>query len=89
MFAVSQPAEFALVPSLAGGDRVQEANGHIETARYPGFGLGPVAGGLLFACGGLQLTMAVDGLRFAAVAWAALAGVRRRAATKRRRAARP
>ena len=32
VFAVSQPAEFALVPPLAGG-RIQEANGHIETAR--------------------------------------------------------
>ena len=33
-------------------DRVQEANGHVETARYIGFGIGPVLGGLLFAAAG-------------------------------------
>ena len=83
VFAISQPAEFALVPALAGSDRVQEANGHIETARYLGFGLGPVAGGLLFACSGIELAMAVDALSFGAVACAALAlKVRRRAASE-------
>ena len=40
VFAVLQPAEFALVPPLA-GNRIQEANGHVETARYLGFGIGP------------------------------------------------
>ncbi|HEU4392050.1 MAG TPA: MFS transporter [Solirubrobacterales bacterium] len=72
VFAISQPAEFALVPPLAGTDRIQEANGHMETIRYIGFGLGPVLGGLLFAAGGLQLAMVVDALTFAAVAVAAL-----------------
>ena len=48
VFAVSQPAEFALVPPLAGADQIQEANGHLETARYIGFGVGPLLGGLLF-----------------------------------------
>ncbi len=52
VFATSQPAEFSLVPPLAGDDRIQEANGHIETARYVGFGIGPILGGLLFAAGG-------------------------------------
>ena len=66
VFAISQPAEFALVPPLAGEDRIQEANGHMETIRYIGFGLGPVLGGLLFAVGGLQLAMIVDALTFAA-----------------------
>ena len=70
VFAVSQPAEFALVPPLA-GDRVQEANGHVETARYIGFGVGPLVGGLLFAVGGLELAMLVDAATFAAVAVAA------------------
>ncbi|HEU5061846.1 MAG TPA: MFS transporter [Solirubrobacterales bacterium] len=70
VFAVSQPAEFALVPPLA-GDRVQEANGHVETARYVGFGVGPLVGGLLFAVGGLELAMLVDAATFAAVAIAA------------------
>jgi len=73
VFAISQPAEFALVPPLAGEDRIQEANGHMETIRYIGFGVGPLLGGLLFAAGGLQLAMIVDALTFALVALAALA----------------
>jgi predicted MFS family arabinose efflux permease len=44
VFAILQPAEFALVPPLA-GDRIQDANGHVEAARYIGFGLGPLLGG--------------------------------------------
>jgi predicted MFS family arabinose efflux permease len=72
VFAISQPAEFALVPLLA-GPRVQEANGHVETARYLGFGIGPLFGGVLFAAGGLELAMVVDAATFAAVALAALA----------------
>ena len=69
VFAVLQPAEFALVPQLA-GNRIQEANAHIETARYVGFGLGPLLGGLLFLAGGLELAMLVDAATFAAVAGA-------------------
>jgi len=72
VFATSQPAEFSLVPPLAGEDRIQEANGHIETARYLGFGIGPLLGGLLFAAGGLELAMLVDAATFALVALAAL-----------------
>jgi MFS family permease len=72
VFAILQPAEFALVPPLAGG-RVQEANGHVETARYVGFGVGPLVGGLLFAAGGLELAMLVDAATFLAVAGVALA----------------
>ncbi|HEX7279793.1 MAG TPA: MFS transporter [Solirubrobacterales bacterium] len=70
VFAVSQPAEFALVPPLA-GERVQEANGHVETARYIGFGIGPLVGGLLFALGGLELAMLANAATFLAVALAA------------------
>jgi Na+/melibiose symporter-like transporter len=73
VFATSQPAEFALVPPLAGESRIQEANGHVETARYIGFGIGPLLGGLLFAAGGLELAMLVDAATFAFVALAALA----------------
>src|SRR2546423_7986650 len=36
-FAFAQPAEFALVPAVAGEGRVAAANGPVETARYPGF----------------------------------------------------
>ncbi len=81
VFAISQPAEFALVPAIAGEERIQTANGHMETIRYIGFGLGPIIGGFLFAAGGLQLAMVVDALTFALVAGAALAlRVRRRPA---------
>jgi len=81
VFAASSPAEFSLIPVLSGEDRVQEANGHIETARYIGFGIGPLLGGLLFAAGGLELAMLVDAATFAAVAVAALSlRVRRRPA---------
>jgi Na+/melibiose symporter-like transporter len=73
VFAISSPAEFSLVPLLSGEDRIQEANGHIETARYIGFGIGPLLGGFLFAIGGLELAMLVDAATFAAVALAALA----------------
>lgn len=72
VFAVSQPAEFALVPPLAGEERIQVANGHMETIRYIGFGVGPVLGGVLFAAGSFQLAMIVDAASFAAVALAAL-----------------
>jgi len=72
VFAILQPAEFALVSPLA-GNRIQEANGHVETARYVGFGLGPLLGGLLFSVGGLELAMLVDAATFVAVAGAALA----------------
>jgi Major Facilitator Superfamily len=72
VFAISQPAEFALVPLLAGADRIQRANGHVETARYIGFGIGPLLGGVLFSAGGLELAMLVDAATFAAVAVAAL-----------------
>jgi Na+/melibiose symporter-like transporter len=71
VFALMSPAEFSLVPALA-GRRIQEANGHIETFRYMGFGVGPVVGGLLFAVGGLELAMYVDAFTFAAVAGIAL-----------------
>jgi Na+/melibiose symporter-like transporter len=72
VFATTQPAEFALVPVLSGEERIQEANGHVETARYVGFGLGPLLGGFLFAAGGLELAMLVDAATFTVVALAAL-----------------
>ena len=72
VFAISQPAEFALVPKLAGADRVQEANGHVETSRYIGFAVGPIAGGALVALGGFEAAILLDAATFAAVALAAL-----------------
>jgi MFS family permease len=77
-FAIAQPAEFALVPRVAGADRVQVANGHVETARYLGWLLGPLAGALLAAGGGTRAALLVNAATFAAVAVAAAAlGARR------------
>jgi MFS family permease len=70
-FALAQPAEFALVPAVA-GERVREANGYIETSRYVGFTLGPLVGGILAATGGMQAAMLVNAVTFLAVAAAAL-----------------
>src|SRR4051812_43690582 len=50
--AFAQPAEFALLPAVAGGRDLVRANGQVEFARYAGAILGPVAGGLLAAEGG-------------------------------------
>jgi MFS family permease len=72
-FAVSQAAEFALVPAVAGEARTKEANGHIETARYLGFTVGPLVGGALAATGGTSAAMLVNAASFLAVAVAALA----------------
>jgi hypothetical protein len=44
----------------------------METARYIGFGLGPVLGGVISAVGSFQLAMMVDAATFAVVAVAAL-----------------
>lgn len=70
-FAVAQPAEFALVPRVAGEGRLTVANGRVETARYAGFTAGPLAGGLLAALGGLEVAMIVNAVTFVVVALAA------------------
>jgi predicted MFS family arabinose efflux permease len=72
VFAVAQPAEFALVPLVAAGRRVQEANGHVETSRYVGFAVGPLLGGLIVSGAGSEVAMLVNGGTFALVAVAAL-----------------
>jgi MFS family permease len=75
--AVSQPAEFALVPAAAGRDTdVSRANGSMEAARSLGFALGPLIGGALGAAGLLRLALAVNALSFLIVA---AAGARLRA----------
>ena len=85
--AVSQPAEFALVPAAAGEDvEVARANGLMETVRSLGFTAGPVLGGALGAAGLLRLALALNALSFAVVGVAALvlrARRRRRAAARR------
>jgi MFS family permease len=71
--ALAQPAEFALVPAAAGPAGVAAANGRIEAARYLGFTLGPVLGGLLAAAGGTRIALLVNAASFLAVALAAQA----------------
>ena len=71
--AVSQPAEFALVPAAAGPDiDAGRANGLMETARAIGFTAGPVVGGALGAAGLLWLALALNALSFVVVAAAAV-----------------
>lgn len=66
--AVAHPAEFALVPALAGARDLVRVNGHVEASRYAGFMLGPALGGLLAAGGGTQLALLVDAATFMALA---------------------
>jgi MFS family permease len=71
--AVSQPAEFALVPAAAGPDTdAARANGLMETVRSLGFAAGPLVGGALGATGLLWLPIALNALSFLVVAAAAL-----------------
>jgi MFS family permease len=67
--ALVQPAEFALVPVAAGEGRLSEVNGLVESVRYAGMTLGPLAGGAL--AGHVELALALDAATFAAVALAA------------------
>jgi MFS family permease len=77
--AIAQAAEFTLVPAVAGEDRLSEANGWVETARYVGLIGGPIVGGLLAAGGGVKLALLIDAASFAFVAIAiATLGARRR-----------
>ncbi len=70
--AVSQPAEFALVPAAAGPDTdAARANGLMETTRSIGFTAGPLVGGALGAAGLLRLALTLNALSFLVVAAAA------------------
>ena len=69
--AISQPAEFALVPAVAGGrERLARANGWVETARYAGFAIGPLVAAALTAGGGSRLALLVNAGSFVAIALA-------------------
>ena len=70
--AVSQPAEFALVPAAAAGGDVARANGLMETVRSLGFTAGPLVGGALGAAGLLRLALAINALSFVVVGVTAL-----------------
>jgi MFS family permease len=76
--AISQPAEFALVPAAAGKDTdTARANGLMETVRSLGFTAGPLVGGALGAAHLLWLALALNALSFVIVAAAAV-GLRAR-----------
>jgi MFS family permease len=80
--AVAQPAEFALVPAVAGEDRLARANGRVESARYLGYTLGPLLGAALAAGGGTHVALLVDAASFAGVAAVAAALRARRTRTQ-------
>jgi MFS family permease len=71
--AFAQPAEFALLPQVAGGEDLVRANGQVEFARYAGSILGPLAGGLLAAAGGADAALLADGATFLALTGVAAA----------------
>jgi MFS family permease len=77
--AVAQPAEFALVPAVAGEGGLARANGRVESARYLGYTLGPLLGAALAAGGGTRVALLVDAASFAGVAAVAAALRARRA----------
>jgi MFS family permease len=76
-FAITQPAEFALVPAACGAgadeERIGAANGFIEFARYAGFTAGPALGGFLAAAGSTKLALLANGATFVVVAATAVA----------------
>ena len=71
--AVAAPCEFSLLPVAAGEERVQQANGHVESARYLGMTVGPILGGVLAGAGLFDVAVLVNAASFAAVATVALA----------------
>ena len=68
--AFGQPAEFTLVPAVAGSRRVTEATGVLEAARYAGFAAGPVLAAGLAALGP-RPALLVNAASFVAIAAAA------------------
>ena len=77
-FAVAQSAEFSLVPMIGGeASRLTQLNGLVETARYGGATIGPLAGSLLAGLGGTRQAMFVNAASFVVVALAGL-GLRAR-----------
>ena len=67
--AISAPAEFAVLPRVA-GSAIATANARVETARYAGMAAGPLLAGLLVAGAGTQLALLVDAATFVAIALA-------------------
>jgi MFS family permease len=68
--ALARPAEFTLIPAVAGARRVTEATGLVEAARYAGFAAGPLLAAGLAALGP-QPALLVNAATFMAIAAAA------------------
>ena len=68
--AFAQPAEFTLIPAVAGARRLPEATGVIEAARYAGFAAGPLLAAGLAALGP-RPALLVNAATFIAIAAAA------------------
>ncbi len=68
--AIAQPAEFALVPVIAGERRLARVNGWVETSRYAGMTAGPLVGGILVDAGGTEVALLVNAATFGVVALA-------------------
>ena len=66
--AVATPAEFTLLPLVAGERGIARANGRVEFARYAGFILGPAVGGLLAAAGGTTGALLANAATFLVLA---------------------
>jgi predicted MFS family arabinose efflux permease len=62
--AVSQAAEFALVPMLAGSREIARANGLVESMRAIGFAVGPLIAGAIAASAGTKLALLADAATF-------------------------
>jgi predicted MFS family arabinose efflux permease len=62
--AVSQAAEFALVPILAGSREIARANGLIESMRSIGFLVGPLIAGAIAASAGTRVALVADAATF-------------------------
>jgi MFS family permease len=69
--AISNPAEFTLVPAVSAKGRLTQANGLVEAARYAGFAVGPLLAGALAALGSARLALLVNAVSFLAIAAAA------------------
>jgi Na+/melibiose symporter-like transporter len=68
--AFAQPAEFTLIPAVAGARGATEATGILEAARYAGFAAGPLLAAGLAALGP-RTALLVDAATFLAIAAAA------------------
>jgi MFS transporter len=79
--AVTVPAEFALLGAIAARSSAGagKANSRVETARYAGYTIGPLAGTALVSAAGLGAALAADAVSFGLVAIAGAALQVRRA----------